>query len=984
MSLFSPTAPWQQAAARVQVFKVYGEGLDALSDADLTTLLADLKRRNIALGLEWPVLTSSICGNGIEGFGGSFLRHAQRIKALGGTLTYLAMQQPFQWGSLYKGANSCQWTAQQVAVNALLPINEAKTVFPNLLVGDIMAVPPFRDSSDWPAQFGVWFDTWKSLAGAPMAFFHVDADWTVPNWQAAVTAIRPVAAQRGIPFGMVYNGFLTNESDVAWMGAAEDHFIDYEIRNGNPPPDQVNFQSWNPHPTHVLPETDPTAFTYLIDRYFRTRTQVTLARAGTNLNGKLSTGGTGIPGASIQVTAQPMSGSSAITTYTITGTVPSAARTAIVGARINSECYSCNGNTDLSVYAFQYNETPPATASKTWDFNSGLLGWLYGPGLEAYDPGPAPYTQGLRITAQPGQAKGLNSNAIAVTAGAQFTLKVTARVSPLSVGSGYFTLIWFDVNGNEPSREIIMFQPQTITVGSPATAADGSFSIGTALDPNIYQFTAAYGGSSTQWPSMAKLPGSGTNFPPSIVSLTPFVGSGTSATFTAVVSDPNGWGDIANAEVLINTDRFPQSGCYIRYLPASGTFQLLDDAGSTWSSVALSNSQCSLGSASAVGLANSLTLTLPVTFQTSFGSPVAKKSIFVQATDSKGLVASWLAMGVWYPGGQVGTPTAWYRLFDPFSHAHHFTTDLNEYTTLGLRGYTLEGSISQILGAPGSSGSVTAVPWWRIAVVASQSHFWTGDRNEYTTLIQNRAAYVGEGADGFVFLTPPAGAIPLMRLSYDPSAGAIHHWTTDQNEYTVLGGQGWSREGVASYMFPPPPAVSAPVGAAVTSAASYRTGPVSSGEVLAVFGSGPVSFDGVEVETTAVSDLERRVVVPRRLGRVTRVRIGDEEIALPVAEASPAIFASDASGRGKAAGEGTAKRGSVITLYATGLGTAPLSATIGAYPAEIVSAEPSGVRLGVVVVRVRVPQDMPSGESVPVRLRAGEAYSQSGVTIAVE
>ncbi len=652
LSLFTPTAPWQQAASRVQVFKLYEEGVNALSDSDLTNLITNLKQRNIALALEAPVLSSTTCGAGIEGFGGSFLSIAQRIKALGGTLTYVAMEQPFQWGSLYTGSNSCQWTAQQVATNALLAINEAKTVFPGLLVGDIAAVPPFRDSSsDWATAYGVWFDTWQSLAGAPLAFFHVDGDWTEPNWKAAVAAIRPVATRRGIPFGMVYNGFITDESDAAWMTAAENHFVDYEINDGNPPPHQVNFQSWNPYPTHVLPETDSTAFTYLIDRYFRTRTQLTLTNTGSTLAGKLSAGTTPVPGVNVQVTAQPTSGSGAVTTYTITGTVPNEARTALVGARINSECYACNGPADLTVYNFQYSEY--STLVNTWDFTNGITGWSFGPGAPVFDPpGDPPYTQGLHITAQAGQAVGLNSWACSVTPGAQFTLQITARVAPLSIGSGYFALIWFDASGNEPSREKSMFQPQTLPVGIPTTAADGSFSISNSLDPSLYQITAAYAGSSTLWPSVKRIPDV-VILPPSVISVTPFAGAGTSAIFSAVFSDPTGWSNIASAEVLINATSSPQSGCSIRYLPASGAFQLLDDAGTSWLST-LSNDQCSLSGATASGAGNSLTLTLPVSFTASFGSPSPQKTVFLQATDSNGVVAPWTAMGAWYPvsGGQ--------------------------------------------------------------------------------------------------------------------------------------------------------------------------------------------------------------------------------------------------------------------------------------------------------------------------------------------
>ncbi len=507
MGLFRPTAPWQQAASRVQVFKVYSDGVEGLSDADLRKLLANLKRRNIALALEWPVLSPSTCGDGIEGFGGSILPVAQRIRALGGTLSYLAMQQPFQWGSLYKGANSCQWTARQVAINALVQIKRAKRIFPKLLVGDIMAVPPFRDASpDWAAQFGTWFDTWRSLAGTPLAFFHVDADWTVPNWQAAVAAVRPVAAQRGIPFGMVYNGFLTDETDSAWMTAAENHFVDYEVHGGIAAPDQVSFQSWNPHPTHVLPETDPTAFTYLINRYFRTRTQLALTNKGAQLRGTLRAGAAAVAGASIQLTAQPVSGNGALATYTITGPVPMQARTALVGARINSECYSCNGPSDLTIYSFQYSENTQRKPF-TWDFTNGINGWSFGPGAAVFDSGPLPYTQGLHIKAMPGQPLGINSTTVAVTPRAQFTLRVAARVSPSSVGTGYFMLIWFNAAGNEPSRETILFQPQTQTLGTATTAADGSFSIFTSVDSNSYNVTAEYAGSGTLWPAMARLQG---------------------------------------------------------------------------------------------------------------------------------------------------------------------------------------------------------------------------------------------------------------------------------------------------------------------------------------------------------------------------------------------------------------------------------------------------------------------------------------------
>jgi hypothetical protein len=659
LSLFSPTAPWQQAASHVQVFKLYG--VSNFADSDLTNIISNLKSRNIALALEWPVLSSSTCGSGIEGFGSSLLPTVQRIQSLGGTLSYLAMEQPFEWGSLYQGPNACNWTAQQVANNALVEVAQAKSVFPNLLVGDITAVPSFPSlGTSWPALYGTWLDTWRSLTGAPMAFFHVDIDWSEPNWQAAVAAVRPVVEQRGIPFGMVYNGFLTDDSDAAWMADAENHFVDFEVTRGYAPPEQVDFQSWNPNPTHVLPETDPSAFTYLIDRYFRARTSLTVANNGAQLSGVLSSGANGVAGASVQLTSQPVSGTGTVATYTIAGNIPLGVSSAIVGARINTECYSCNGSADVTVYSFIFNDTQDPQS--VLNFTNGLNGWSYGGPAVFDNNGPAPYSKGLHITAQPGQAVTLNSSYITVTPGVYFTFQVTARVSPASVGSGYFTLIWFTAGGSEPSRETIMFEPATQVLTTATTASDGSFAAGIPVDPTLYQVTAQYAGSSTLWPASATVPQNPpASSPPSIVSLTPNAPSGDSVTFSVVFSDPSGWAAIANAEMLINTTLSLQAGCNIGYLPASGgTFQLLNDAGTTWSSTVLSNSQCSLSGATASGVGNNLTLTFTLSFTSSFGS-VAQKTIFLQVNDSQGLVAPWAAAGTLslIPGActQTGTTT---------------------------------------------------------------------------------------------------------------------------------------------------------------------------------------------------------------------------------------------------------------------------------------------------------------------------------------
>src|SRR5947207_3704053 len=67
MALFSPDAHWQTAAARIGVFKLYGEWvLGTASDAQLRQVVDDLRRRGIALAVEGGPLEPADCGRGVE------------------------------------------------------------------------------------------------------------------------------------------------------------------------------------------------------------------------------------------------------------------------------------------------------------------------------------------------------------------------------------------------------------------------------------------------------------------------------------------------------------------------------------------------------------------------------------------------------------------------------------------------------------------------------------------------------------------------------------------------------------------------------------------------------------------------------------------------------------------------------------------------------------------------------------------------------
>src|SRR6266478_4617228 len=136
-----------------------------------------------------------------------------------------------------------------------------KAVFPNVMIGDIEVVPDKTDTTNWLPQYTAWLDAWRNAAGGPLAFFHFDVNWSV-DWRSSVESLRQAVVERGIPFGMIYNGWPSDSSDSEWVNDAEGHFGAYETQGGARP-NHVIFQSWDNYPKHLLPETDPTTFTHL-------------------------------------------------------------------------------------------------------------------------------------------------------------------------------------------------------------------------------------------------------------------------------------------------------------------------------------------------------------------------------------------------------------------------------------------------------------------------------------------------------------------------------------------------------------------------------------------------------------------------------------------------------------------------------------------------------------------------------------------------
>ena len=88
-------------------------------------------------------------------------------------------------------------------------------------------------------------------------------------------------------------------------------------------------------------------------------------------------------------------------------------------------------------------------------------------------------------------------------------------------------------------------------------------------------------------------------YPPSVASMTPSSGNGTTQTFTVQFNDPNE--GLSFAHILFNTSLSDSQGCHVLYVAALNALYLMNDGGTSYlgpmtpgAAGALQNSQCQL------------------------------------------------------------------------------------------------------------------------------------------------------------------------------------------------------------------------------------------------------------------------------------------------------------------------------------------------------------------------------------------------------
>ena len=274
MDLFAAGAEWDEAASHIQVFKLYGGWAETTPFSNLQKAIRGIRERGLALAFEHsPLFADDTCGRDIEGFAGpGFLKTVQRVKDAGGTLNFIALDEPYYWAHFYDGEQACQWSTERIAKDVGDSILKAQEIFPDLAVGDIEPVTGPADA----AAYKAWLETFQEVNGFDLAFLHLDMDWSNPNWPGEAMQMEAYGRELGIPIGMIYIGNSFEQDNATWLASAGERVKSYELEAGGQP-DHIIFQSWNDKPDHVLPESDPTAYTGFVKTYFEDRSLLGLS-----------------------------------------------------------------------------------------------------------------------------------------------------------------------------------------------------------------------------------------------------------------------------------------------------------------------------------------------------------------------------------------------------------------------------------------------------------------------------------------------------------------------------------------------------------------------------------------------------------------------------------------------------------------------------------------------------------------------------------
>ena len=167
------------------------------------------------------------------------------------------MDAPVGFGVYSPGPNGCQYSIPDLVNRVAMVLQPVLAAYPHV---KIMEIEPFiiTKTPTWRQDETAFHLQMERQLGRRVQGMMIDMQWQTPGWHQTMLDLHKYLRQQNLKFSIIYNGNPQNKTDVSYMNSAVANFEAIEGELGIIP-DVVMFASWDPYPTHNMPESSPTS-----------------------------------------------------------------------------------------------------------------------------------------------------------------------------------------------------------------------------------------------------------------------------------------------------------------------------------------------------------------------------------------------------------------------------------------------------------------------------------------------------------------------------------------------------------------------------------------------------------------------------------------------------------------------------------------------------------------------------------------------------
>jgi hypothetical protein len=255
--LFDDPSLWPTGLGKVNVMQFRAPYITRKPD-DAKKYIDYLKAHNIGVAVGMTVMPSDTCGQGVEGImtHKGIDMYPRTIKAAGVSIDYVVMDEPLFFGHDYTGKNACNLSIDDVAKGVAESINTIKSYHPN---AKFVLVEPEQSLPGGVAELSQFLEAYKNYVHEYPASVRFDVGWR-RNWRSELPPFISWLSSHNIGYGVVYNATGGISNDAAWVASAKENATSFAAAI-HAQPEHIMIQTWEPFPSHIVPESDPNSMT---------------------------------------------------------------------------------------------------------------------------------------------------------------------------------------------------------------------------------------------------------------------------------------------------------------------------------------------------------------------------------------------------------------------------------------------------------------------------------------------------------------------------------------------------------------------------------------------------------------------------------------------------------------------------------------------------------------------------------------------------